>query len=66
MPKIISKNKDKLFVVKKYVMAKSAQEALKKEKKQDADDCWVDEEWRKSNTDKLAQAIGFTIHKQEE
>lgn len=48
-----------MFVVKKYIMASSAQEALRKEKSTPADDCWIDEEWRKGNKDQLAVAIGF-------
>lgn len=53
--------KDKMFVVKKYIMAKSASEALRKERNVKADDCWVDEDWRKRSKDNLASAIGFTI-----
>lgn len=30
-------------------MAQSASEALKKEKRVRADDCWLDEEWSKNN-----------------
>lgn len=48
----------KLFIVKKYVWASSAQEALKKEKKIHADDCWIDEEWKK-NECQPKDAIGF-------
>lgn len=43
--------KEKMFVVKKYVMARSAKEALAKEKKQEADDCWVEEGWRNKELD---------------
>ena len=54
------KQNKKMFVVKKYIMASSAKEALRKERKVAADDCWVDDDWRKNNTDNLASAIGFT------
>ena len=53
------KAKQKMFIVKKYIMASSAREALRKESKQPADDCWIDEEWRKNEKDNLASAIGF-------
>lgn len=43
---------DKLFVIKKYVMAPSAMEALRREKKIVADDCWIDEDWKKENMSK--------------
>lgn len=52
---------EKLFIIKKYVRAKSASEAIRKEKKIAVDDVWVDEDWRKSATDKLADQMGFTI-----
>ncbi len=53
--------KEKMFVVKKYIMARSASEALRKEKNTQADDCWVDEEWRKGANHQLASAIGFEV-----
>jgi hypothetical protein len=40
----------KLFIVRKYVQASSAREALKKEKTQEADDVWIDEKWQQENT----------------
>lgn len=53
---------NKLFVIKKYIMATSAHDALKKERKVRPDDCWVDEDWKKSQSDprQLESAIGFT------
>ena len=50
-----------MFIVKKYIMATSAQEALRKERSTPADDCWVDEDWRKASKDNLASAIGFQM-----
>lgn len=38
----------KLFIVKKYVYATSAKDAIKKEKETQVDDVWVDEEWKKN------------------
>ncbi len=54
--------KDKLFVVRKYIMAKSASEALKKERKFKPDDCFVHDAWQNSNINQL-EAIGFTTNK---
>lgn len=48
----------KLFVIKKYVWATSAINALKAEKKIKPDDCWVDEDWKKSQ-DYSGKPIGF-------
>lgn len=48
----------KLFIVKKYIWAKSATQAIKKDKQTPVDDVWVDDDWKKqSNTPK--DAIGF-------
>lgn len=55
--------KEKLFVIKKYVKARNARSAIKLEKNIEVDDCWVDEEWRKNGTDKLAEAVGFNDKK---
>lgn len=56
------KNKnEKLFVVRTYVMAKNAYEALRKFKKQEPHECWVDDEWKKGNCSKLESSIGFEI-----
>ena len=55
------KTKQKLFVIKKYIMADNAFQALKKEKKHAPDDCWVDEGWRskQESINDLQSAIGF-------
>lgn len=57
----MKKQKQKLFVIKKYIMADNAYQALKKEKKHAPDDCWVDESWRnrQENINDLQSAIGF-------
>lgn len=55
--------KDKRYIVRKYIMAKSASEALRKEKKVRPDDCWVDEDWKKDNQQQLVSAIGFSVNK---
>lgn len=51
----------KRFIVRKYIMAKSAQEALRKEKVTRPDDVWVDEDWKKENPNQLQSAFGFVI-----
>lgn len=50
----------KRFIVRKYIMAKSANEALRKDRKHLPDDVWVDDEWKKENPTQLTSAIGFT------
>lgn len=54
--------KEKRYIVRKYIMAKTIQEALRKEKKTRPDDCWVDEDWAKENSQDLVSAIGFTVN----
>lgn len=46
-------------------MAKSAQDALKKEKRVRPDDVWVDEDWRKENPGTLVSAIGYETQTKE-
>jgi len=36
-------NMEKIYTIRKFVIAKSVLEAIKKEKKQQVDDCWADE-----------------------
>lgn len=48
--------KEKQFIVRKYIMAKSALEAIKKDKMSPVDDVWVDEKWKEENDQKT---IGF-------
>jgi len=57
--------KEKRYIVRKFIMAKSCQEALKKEKKIIPDDCWVDEDWKKDHQQDLVSAIGFSVNNYE-
>lgn len=50
---------NKLYVIRKYVLAKSASQAIKLEKLKCVDDCWLDEDWKKENNNKLDSSIGF-------
>jgi len=52
---------EKLFVVRKYIMAKSAAEAIRKDKSSKVDDVWVDDEFKKYNPG--ASAIGFVDYR---
>lgn len=40
---------EKMFIVRKYIKATSAKEALEKERNTEADDCWVDEKWQQEH-----------------
>jgi len=53
--------KPKRYIVKKYIMARSAHEALRKERRVRPDDVWVDEDWKKENPNVLESAIGFEV-----
>lgn len=44
----------KLYVIRKYIKARSVADALKVEKRQDADDIWLDEGYKEQ-----ALKIGF-------
>jgi hypothetical protein len=51
--------KPKLYVVRKYIRATSAAQAIRKDKTTPVHDAWVDTEWK---TDHLASAIGFELN----
>lgn len=56
----------KRFILRKYIMAYSAQEALKKDRITRPDDIWIDDEWKKENPNVLSSAIGFYAPKDNE
>lgn len=51
------KNKNKVYIIRKYILAQSAKHAIKLDKKHEVDDVWVDED-RTSQVDKTD--IGFS------
>lgn len=55
---MVTEKHKKLFVVRKYIYAKSAKDAIKLEKTKDVDDVWIDTDWQKNN---LSCAIGFNL-----
>lgn len=57
------REKDKMFIVRKYIKARSASEAIKKDKTVPVHDVWIDEDWKKNS---LASAIGFVVEHEEE
>lgn len=55
----MKKSNAKLYVVRKYIKATSAAEALRLEPSHKPDDVWVDDDWKRlANTEREA-AIGF-------
>ena len=62
----MKKPRDKLFVIRKYVLASSCQDALKKEKDIKPDDCYIQDDYLKKQAELLPSAIGFTINNNEE
>lgn len=51
------KKGEQVYVVRKYITAKSASDAISKDRKTPVMDVWVDEEFKKTQTG--ATAIGF-------
>lgn len=49
----------KLYVVRTYIKARDASEALRKYKTQKPDDVYVSDDWKESKNNQLASAIGF-------
>lgn len=54
------KAQQKRFIVRKYIMASSASDALKKEKTISPDDCFIDDEWVKQNINVGGAFRGFS------
>ncbi len=50
------KPQPKRFIIRKYVMATSAREALKKDKTAPVDDVWIDDKWIEEN-----KGMGFKV-----
>ncbi len=48
---------NKLFVVRKYIMASSAIQAIRKDKTSPVDDVWVDEDFKKDNLKKTIEGF---------
>jgi len=44
-----NKNTDKRFIVRKYIMAQSAADAIKKDKLAPVFDVWVDDDFKRDN-----------------
>lgn len=57
-----SKPKEKMFIVRKYIPAKSAAEAIRKDRITPVHDVWIDDEWKKGESRELASAIGFCVN----
>ena len=50
---------DKLFILRKYVKAKSVQGAIRLSKNSEWDDVYVSDDWKEGKNNNLASAIGF-------
>lgn len=49
----------KLFILRKYVRARNAPEALRRAKKTEFDDVYVSDDWKEGKIKELSSAIGF-------
>lgn len=50
------KEKPKMYIIRKYIKAVSAIQAIKKDKDTPVHDVWIDDKWQEKS---LADAIGF-------
>ena len=61
--------KNKLFVLTKFIKAKSVLEAIKKDAKTPVHECWIDDDWKKkldSELTSLASSVGFEQEEQDD
>ncbi len=49
----------KLFIVRKFIFAISAKDAIKKDKSTPPDDVYVDEDWKRNNLTVKQEKLGF-------
>lgn len=57
MPK---NNKKDLYVIRKFIMAKDAEEAIKIEKTKPVNDVWMDDDWKKGKIQNTNEKeVGF-------
>jgi hypothetical protein len=55
----MKKTPEKRYIVRKYVMAQSAAQALKREKKVMPCDVFVDDDWMKANPQHHSRKVGY-------
>lgn len=53
---------DKLYIIRKYVFAPSAAQAIARERRAPVDDVWLDDDWKKSQEVSKA-SVGFALSK---
>jgi hypothetical protein len=63
MKRMKSNERQKLYVVRKYVMARSVVEAARKERSAPVHEIFIDEKWHESH---IAEAVGFTTNTRHE
>jgi len=51
------------YIIRKYITAKSALGAIRKDKKTPVHDCWIDEDFKKQQNQELASCVGFSAEK---
>jgi hypothetical protein len=54
------------YIVRKYIMANSAIEAIELEKESPVHDVWIDEDYKNEQRRELASCIGFAMSSEEE
>lgn len=54
------KRDEKLFVVRKYILARSVKEAVRKERTREPDEVFLDDEWKKEHKHEIeSKPIGY-------
>ena len=56
----------KMFIVRKYIMATDAKQAIRLDKKTNVDDVFIDSDWKEGKLRNLESAIGFAHYPPEE
>jgi hypothetical protein len=49
----------KMFIIRKYIIAENATQAIRLDKKTKVDDVFIDNDWKEGKNRQLESAIGF-------
>lgn len=49
----------KMFIIRKFIKAASAKDAIRKDSRSPVDEIWIDEDWKRAEIQKLAEPVGF-------
>lgn len=65
MGKVKRTSNNKLYVLRKYVLASTIKEAIAKDHATPVEDVWIDEKWKENQSQQLTSCIGYETNTDE-